>query len=92
MRAPVPTARSSRTWTPSPLILGVTATPARADSKPLGAVWEEIVYQRAIAEMIRAGYLADVRGLRVGLQAVDLDSVAQSGGDYQADALGTALE
>ncbi|MGA2014974.1 MAG: DEAD/DEAH box helicase [Solirubrobacteraceae bacterium] len=76
----------------SPLILGVTATPARADGTPLGVVWEEIVYQRGIAEMIRAGYLADVRGLRVGLEAVDLDDVAQSGGDYQADALGEALE
>jgi hypothetical protein len=55
-------------------------------------VWEQIVHQRGIAEMIRAGYLADVRGLRVGLEAVDLDQVAQSGGDYQAEALGTALE
>jgi hypothetical protein len=41
--------------------------------------------------MIRAGYLADVRGVRVGLQA-DLDQIAQSGGDFQAEALGTALE
>jgi len=77
---------------PSPLILGVTATPQRSDGKPLGEVWEEIVYQRGIAEMIRAGYLTDVRGIRVGLEHVDLDQVAQSGGDFQADALGDALE
>ena len=55
-------------------------------------MWEEIVYQRGIAEMIRAGYLADVRGVRIGLESVDLDEVAQSGGDYQAEALGDALE
>ena len=73
---------------PSPLILGVTATPAARRRQLLGEVWEEIVYQRGIAEMIRAGYLADVRGIRVGLEQVDLDKVAQSGGDYQADALG----
>jgi len=77
---------------PSPLILGVTATPQRSDGSLLGEVWEEIVYQRGIAEMIRAGYLADMRGIRVGLESVDLDKVAQSGGDYQADALGAALE
>ena len=77
---------------PSPLILGVTATPQRSDGSLLGEVWEQIVYQRGIAEMIRAGYLADIRGIRVGLESVDLDNVAQSGGDYQADALGAALE
>ena len=76
---------------PSPLILGVTATPQRADGR-LGEVWQEIVFQRGIAEMIAAGYLADVRGVRVGLDAVDLDAVAQSGGDFDADALGDALE
>ena len=77
---------------PSPLILGVTATPQRSDGQLLGEIWEEIVYRRGIAEMIRAGYLADVRGVRVGLEQVDLDKVAQTGGDYQPDALGEALE
>ena len=70
----------------------MTATPARADGKQLGDVWQEIVYQRGIAEMIRAGYLADIRGVRVGLEQVKLDEVEQSGGDFDADALGTALE
>ena len=77
---------------PSPLILGVTATPARADGKQLGDVWQEIVYQRGIAEMIRAGYLADIRGVRVGLEQVKLDEVEQSGGDFDANALGEVLE
>ena len=77
---------------PSPLILGVTATPARADGKQLGDVWQEIVYQRGIAEMIRAGYLADIRGVRVGLEQVKLDEVEQSGGDFDANALGKVLE
>ena len=77
---------------PSPLILGMTATPTRADGKQLGDVWQEIVYQRGIAEMIRAGYLADIRGVRVGLEQVKLDEVEQSGGDFDADALGKVLE
>jgi hypothetical protein len=69
----------------------MTATPQRSDGR-LGEVWQEVTFQRGIAEMIQAGYLADVRGIRVGLEAVDLDNVAQSGGDYDADALGDALE
>jgi superfamily II DNA or RNA helicase len=75
----------------SPLILGVTATPQRTRGN-LGEVWQEIVYQRAIAEMIAAGYLVDVRGIRVGLEAIDLETVAQKGGDFDADQLGDALE
>jgi len=74
----------------SPLILGVTATPQRSDGR-LGEVWQEVVFQRGIAEMIRAGYLADVRGVRVGLDA-NLDEVAQTGGDFDPDALAGALE
>ena len=74
----------------SPLILGVTATPQRSDGR-LGEVWQEVVFQRGIAEMIRAGYLADVRGVRVGLDA-NLDDVAQTGGDFDPDALAGALE
>ena len=71
----------------------MTATPARADGKQLGDVWQEIVYQRGIAEMIRAGYLADIRGVRVGLeQVLKLDEVEQSGGDFDANALGEVLE
>jgi superfamily II DNA or RNA helicase len=90
------TARSYRRilqhLSPTPLILGVTATPTRTDGKQLGDVWQEIVYQRGVAEMIRAGYLADVRGVRVGLEEMNLDAVEQSGGDFDADALGQALE
>ena len=42
--------------------------------------------------MIRAGYLADIRGVRVGLEQVKLDEVEQSGGDFDANALGEVLE
>ena len=42
--------------------------------------------------MIAAGYLVDVRGIRVGLEAIDLEAVAQKGGDFDADQLGDALE
>ncbi len=74
-----------------PLTLGVTATPERADNKQLGRVWQEIVYQRGILEMIRAGYLCDLRAVRVRLQA-DFSGLRVSGGDFVASEVGEALE
>lgn len=74
----------------SPLIAGFTATPERADRKRLSDVWEEIVYARSIEEMIREGYLCDLRGLRVGVD-VGLGDVKQTAGEFQAEDLGRAL-
>jgi ATP-dependent helicase IRC3 len=65
----------------SPLVLGVTATPERADNASLGEVWDEVVYSRSLLEMIRAGYLVDLRGLRVRL-AMDLSRLRVSHGDF----------
>ena len=75
---------------PAALVLGVTATPSRSDGG-LGEVWEEIVYQYGVLDGIRNGYLADVRGIRVGLQT-RLEDVSQSGGDFDQEQLGEALE
>jgi ATP-dependent helicase IRC3 len=65
----------------SPLVLGVTATPERADKASLGDVWDEVVYSRSLLEMIRAGYVADLRGLRVRLD-VDFSRLRVSHGDF----------
>ena len=69
--------------------LGVTATPERADRARLRDVWDEIVHRRTLPQMIRSGYLCDLRALRVGQNAefdrglaLDLDRVSTSGGDF----------
>ncbi len=74
-----------------PLTLWVTATPERADGKQLGRVWQEVVYQRGILEMVRAGYLADLRAVRVRLKA-DFSALRVRGGDFVASEVGKALE
>lgn len=76
----------------SPLILGVTATPERADRLRLDEVWDEVVYQKGIEEMIRRGYLCNLRGVRVGLADLDLRTVKKSRGDYAPGDLGRHLE
>jgi ATP-dependent helicase IRC3 len=73
-----------------PLTVGFTATPERADQVGLGQVWERIVYQKSLLEMITAGYLCDLRAVRVTLKA-DLDQVHTRGGDFVDSELESAL-
>lgn len=51
------------------LTVGVTATPDRGDGVGLGHVFERIVYERGLPEMIAEGYLVPLRGIRVQLDA-----------------------
>jgi superfamily II DNA or RNA helicase len=62
------------------LTLGVTATPERADGKPLGNTFQEIVYQKTILDLILAGYLVDLTAIQVRLKAEF--SFRVRGGDY----------
>jgi ATP-dependent helicase IRC3 len=73
-----------------PLCVGFTATPERGDRAGLGAVWQRIVYRRSIVEMILAGYLCDVRAIRVALTA-NLDNLSVRHGDFAEGELGDAL-
>jgi ATP-dependent helicase IRC3 len=73
-----------------PLTMGFTATPERADKVGLGLVWRKIVYQKSLLEMITAGYLADLRAVRIALQA-NLDQVATRHGDFIESPLEGAL-
>lgn len=74
-----------------PLLLGVTATPDRGDGQGLSDVFDEIVASYDIEWGIKAGYLCDLRGIRVALDGLDLGGVRTSRGDYQAGDLGDAL-
>lgn len=78
-------------WVDAELVLGVTATPKRADGRSLESSFDELVFARSIEEMIDEGYLCAPRGKRVTVD-VDLAKVKKSRGDFQADALANALE
>ncbi|MGE0707739.1 MAG: DEAD/DEAH box helicase [Planctomycetota bacterium] len=60
-------------------LLGFTATTARGDGTGLERVFEEIVYQQQLPDLIRAGYLAPLRGFRVAT-AADLRALAPPAG------------
>lgn len=84
--APAPTYRRildyCRAWrADGPLVVGVTATPERGDRHSLRDVFDRIVYQKTLLEMMQAGYLVDLRALQVLLQA-DFDALRTQHGDF----------
>jgi ATP-dependent helicase IRC3 len=72
--------------------VGVTATPKRADNVGLSAVFEEVVYNIGISELIDQGYLVPLRAFRVQTRT-NLDSVRTLGakGDFNLGDLDTAV-
>ncbi len=71
-------------------MVGVTATPERGDRRSLGQVFQRIVYQKDLLEMMQAGYLADLRAMQVLLQA-DFDALHIRRGDFVEAELETML-
>ncbi|MGW3024807.1 DEAD/DEAH box helicase [Streptomyces sp. NPDC001221] len=72
-------------------VAGFTATMTRTDGG-LADVWQDVVFTLDILEMIEDGYLCDVRGKRVIVDGLDLDTVKTRAGDLQDGQLGQALE
>lgn len=72
-------------------VLGVTATPDRADRQSLGQVFDSIAYEYPLPRAIADGYLCPIKAQTVPL-GIDLSGVRQSAGDFAAGDLGTALD
>ncbi|MFF8458551.1 DEAD/DEAH box helicase [Streptomyces albidoflavus] len=72
-------------------VAGFTATMTRTDGG-LAEVWQDVVFTLDILDMISDGYLCDVRGKRLTVDTLDLDTVRTRGGDLVDGQLGKALE
>ena len=72
------------------LLLGVTATPNRADGIGLGKIFQEIVDDKDILYGINNGWLADVRGIRIRT-GVNLNRVHNRAGDFDLAELGSTV-
>ena len=72
------------------LLVGVTATPQRADSQTLGSTFEKITFSRSIGTMIKAGYLSPVVGRKI-LTNLTFQRIATSGGDFVISDLAEAM-
>lgn len=66
---------------PDAKIIGVTATPDRADEKAMGQVFDSVAFLYEIENAINDGYLCDVRCTRIEIAGLDLSSVKTVAGD-----------
>jgi len=72
-------------------ILGVTATPRRADNVGLGKIFEKIAYSWTLRQAIERGYLVPIRGYRVDT-GTSLDGVGTRNGDFAENELAAAID
>lgn len=72
-------------------VLGVTATPDRADRKNLGTVFDSLAYEYTLPAAIRDGYLCPIQAQTIPLN-INISGVSTQSGDYAVGELGDALE
>lgn len=72
------------------LLVGVTATPYRADRQGLGKTFEKITFSRSIDTMIKAGYLSPVIGRKI-LTSFVLKKMCVNNGDFSLTDLAEAV-
>jgi superfamily II DNA or RNA helicase len=68
------------------LLLGLTATPHRADGMPLGNIFDEIVYEYPILKAIEDGFLCELDAIGVKTD-VNLDKVRTVAGEFNKEDL-----
>jgi superfamily II DNA or RNA helicase len=68
-------------------VLGVTATPDRADGKALGELFESCAYQYELRDAIRDQWLVPIRARRIVVESVDFSKVHKRAGDFANDEL-----
>ena len=75
---------------PEKLLIGVTATPKRADKKSLKEVFQKITYNISIDKLINEKYLSPVVGRRI-LTNFSIKGVGTSMGDFAVGQLSEAV-
>lgn len=68
------------------LLSGWSATILRSDRVGLKAAFGELVYHKSLWEMIGAGWLADLKGIRIDAQ-IDFSQVPMEGDDFSDEGL-----
>lgn len=73
-------------------LLGVTATPDRADEKQLGEIFTKVAYEYPLHKAINDGNLVRIIGHRVQDFSIDLSRLKIVAGDFAEGELGELLE
>lgn len=75
---------------PNAIVIGLTATPCRADGKPLAGAFEEIIQASTYSELIGGGFI-DTPLVYSTPMKPDLAGVHTEGGDYNREELEAAV-
>lgn len=71
----------NKSFNPNKILIGLTATPHRADGVSLGYLFDDIVAEYPIGYLVKEGWLTDMMVYRVKT-GTDISGVKVSGGDY----------
>ncbi len=77
---------------PNIKIVGVTATPDRADEEALGQVFESVAYDYEILDAIRDGWLVPVDQKMVNIEGLDFSGIRTTAGDLNGADLAAVME
>jgi superfamily II DNA or RNA helicase len=81
-----------RAINPEMRVLGVTATPDRADELALGSVFESVAHSYDIQDAIEDGWLTPIRQTSIEVHGLDYSSVRTTAGDLNAGDLNRVLK
>lgn len=77
---------------PNLKILGVTATPDRADEEALGQVFDTVAFDYEILDAIHDGWLVPIQQQFVNINGLDFSSVRTTAGDLNGADLASVME
>jgi superfamily II DNA or RNA helicase len=80
-----------RAINPEMRVLGVTATPDRADELALGSVFQTVAHSYDIADAVTDGWLTPIRQTSVNVAGLDYSSVRTTAGDLNGADLSKIL-
>lgn len=73
-------------------VLGVTATPDRADEEALGQVFETVAYDYEISDAIEDGWLVPIKQSIITIEGLDFSQVKVTAGDLNSGELAEIME
>jgi len=73
-------------------LLGVTATPDRADEKALGQVFDAVAFEYSVLDAVRDGWLVPVRQKLVKVGTLDFSGISTTAGDFNQGELSQIVE
>lgn len=73
-------------------IVGVTATPDRADEEALGQIFDSVAFDYEILDAIHEGYLVPIRQRMIEVQGLDYSQIRTTAGDLNGADLAKVME